>query len=327
MALCAVAVSLLFVTAPASAAGEHIWDVKPGGGGLPGARSSFVYTLKPGQIFQDTVSISNASDEPITFDVYATDAFNTPLDAGFALLQEDETPKDSGAWITLATDRLTVQPHTRADVPFQIAIPIGARPGDHAAGIVAADTEVAGATDAPVGVRLRRRVAARVYTRVAGPLTPSLTVRRIEFSHRSALLPPFTGRGDASITYELKNTGNVRLQPTATVTVTGLFGRRILALPPRAFRELLPGSSVVFTESFEGLPAIDHLTAGVRVRARNLPGPDVTASGSRGIWAVSWLAVALLVLLVADVIVLRRLRRSGPPPVEPPRPAKELVSV
>src|SRR6187455_3768516 len=68
------------------------WSVDPGGGDLGGSRSAFVYTLRPGQIFQDTVAVTNTTAAPKTFLIYATDAFNTPIDAGFALLLGEEEP-------------------------------------------------------------------------------------------------------------------------------------------------------------------------------------------------------------------------------------------
>ncbi len=72
-------------SAPAGAIGNGGWAVEPSGPNGTGTRDYFVYTLSPGQGFQDTVGISNFSDQPLTFKVYARDAFSAGADAGFGV--------------------------------------------------------------------------------------------------------------------------------------------------------------------------------------------------------------------------------------------------
>ena len=84
--------------------------VQPSGPDGPGLRDWFVYSLDPGAVFGDTVAISNLSDHPIRFTIYATDAAGVADVGGFSTIRDDETPTDVGTWIQLAASEL----HRRA---------------------------------------------------------------------------------------------------------------------------------------------------------------------------------------------------------------------
>jgi hypothetical protein len=119
-----------------------------------------------------------------------------------------------------------------------------------------------------------------------------------------------------TITYEVTNVGNVRLDPTADVEITGFLGRSIRTLPAQDLPELLPGSAVRITQDFSGLPPFEAVTAHVRVST-----PDGTIETSRStttfVW--SWGAVMVPVLVVAAVLARRRWR-SGHAEPETRRP-------
>lgn len=329
-----VALVLLVLAAPPAGAAENgDWSVDPGGGDGPGARSHFAYTLKADQVFRDTVTVANVSDVPLTLDLYATDAYNTPLDAGFALLEDTDEPVGVGTWIDLATDQITLEPRTQAEIPFRISIPLDASPGDHAGAIVAQNVETEAEIDAEgVGIEVRRRVGARVYVRVDGPLQPDLQVTRVEVDHTTSLLPPLIGKGEAVIGYEIKNTGNTRIVPTVSVEVEGFLGGTKIAFDERELKELLPGSTVVVSEGFEGLPGLNRLTAKVNVSGQGPGGEGVDATGSSTFWVVSPLSLAAVALMPVLFLLWRRERRRPDEPVPerpapPPAPQRELVGV
>lgn len=334
LGLAVVVFVVLVCATPAGAADNGLWAVDPGGGDGPGARSNFTYTLKPEQVFRDKVTVANLSDEPLTLDLYATDAYNTSLDGGFALLEADEDPVDVGAWIELATDQLTLEPRTQADVPFRISIPLDARPGDHAGAIVAQNIEAEGEVESgDIGIDIQRRVGTRVYVRVDGPLRPDLEVTQVAVERSSALLPPFTGRGDATIAYEIKNNGNTRVTPTAAARVNGIFGETVIDFDDRVLNELLPGSRLIVIEQFTGVPPLNRLSAEVTVTGED-PGAEepVVAKGSQTFWVVSWFVLVLLALVPVLFLLWRRERRRRSmgaqfPPPSPPSRDRELVGV
>jgi hypothetical protein len=305
-------------TAPAASAADNgKWSVSPTGSNGVVPRDWFEYELKPGQTIRDLFSIGNQTSAPITFLVYPADAYNTTEDGAFALTNRGVALKDTGSWLQLGADRLTVPAHSRADVPFQLTVPLDASAGDHAAGIVAED---ASASPTPVGkgqgVFVRQRVGTRVYVRVAGPLTPAVSVTQLAIRQQSPLFPPFSGSGHAQIAYQVTNTGNVRLTGTAQLKVSGLFGRSLASFRARNIVQLLPKQSVAFVETWNGLPWADHVTATVDVEASG-----VSTTGSQSFWKIPWLEVLLIVAVVAGGIGWRRRRRRRAAPATPPPPA------
>jgi hypothetical protein len=303
-------------TAPSS---SGTFAVQPSGPDGPGGRDYFVYTLRPGQVFGDTVGISNLGDETQTFAVYATDAFNTP-DAGFGLLREEEQPVDVGTWVELGATQYTLDPGERVDIPFSLTVPTDASPGDHAGAIVAQVIPRTGADepDEGVGFDVRLRIGARIYVRVDGPLSPSLTVERFRMEYDTPVNP--FGTNQARVTYVVTNTGNTRLQPTASLRVAGLLGLGSTAVPVREIPELLPGSSLEIAEIVPDVRPLGRLTATLRLQAP-LDGVDLERSVST--WAIPWLVVVALALAVAYLVYRYVSRRRTRPPDR--TPGKEKV--
>jgi hypothetical protein len=289
--------------------GPGSFAVQPSGPDGPGGRDYFVYTLKPGESFGDVVGISNLSDRTQTYVIYATDAFNTPNDAGFALLREDDTPTDVGTWIRLAADQYTLEPGERADIPFEISVPLDATPGDHAGAIVAQPVDLDPSDPAGgLGFDVRTRIGARIYTRVEGPITAALTIEDLQMSYDAPLNPFATA--PAKVSYRVTNTGNIRISATALLDINGLFGAFEWSAPDRQLPELLPGSSLVVSETIHGVRPVGRLTAELLIES---PNDGVRTGASVSQWAIPWLLVIAVVALIVVLIVLwvrRRRRRT-----------------
>lgn len=303
MVVLATALAMV-VPGAAHAASNDSWAVDPGGPEGPGDRPNFQYDLQPGQRLRDVVSISNLTGEAMTFRIYATDALTTPEDAAFALLPEKERPTDVGRWIRFGIRTYEVPARSRIDVPFEIAVPPDARPGDHAGGIVAANVARESQTDDEgATVAIKRRVAARVYVQVKGPLQPALRIDDLHVVTSQPAIPWVTGRGDARVEFVVRNTGNTRITPAAHIEVTGFMGRGVKDLE-EVLPELLPGSSVVVTRTWEGLPPADRLTFKIAVDSNDV---DVTRSVGR--WIVPWLVVLALAVAALAYAASRLARR------------------
>ena len=331
----AVVVALLTLFAvltpaqPARAAGTDGWAVEPSGPNGTGTRDFFVYQLKPGQSLKDTVGVSNSSDQPLTFRIYARDAFSTPGDASFGLGGEEDKPSDTGSWITLPTDvaLYTVQPGTRADIPFIITVPPDASPGDHAGGIVAALVSTPEQSTDGAGLNVLQRVGARVYTRVEGPISAAMDVTQLKVTYDNSFMALFGG-GPATVSYELRNAGNVRLTPQVSVKLKDPLGRTVQSAQLKNIAELLPGASIVVTEQFTGVPPVGRLTAEVTANSFGEGTTSVTRADS--VWAMPWFLVALGFAMTGALIVWlrRRRRRSGSSTAPaPPSAAREKMSV
>jgi hypothetical protein len=154
------------------------------------------------------------------------------------------------------------------------------------------------------------RIGARIYLRVDGPVTPSLSVTSFSIDYDTPA-SPFSG-SKAHITYVVTNTGNIRLAPTAQLKLSGLFGLGEKRAEDRQLPELLPGSSLEIDETVLDVKPLGRLTADLTLDA---PSEGLSVKRSVQIWTVPSLGVAALVLFliaVMTLIVLRRRARRRP---------------
>ena len=166
---------------------------------------------------EDGLVVVNHGTAPLHLAVYAADAFTT--DAGqLDFVGKDAKSTGVGAWVQPARDDVTVRPGESVEVPFAIAVPRNAAPGDYMGGIVTSPT---GAGDAD-GIDVDRR-AGIVRLRVGGELEPSLAVEGVHVRYSGTTNP--LGKGDATVTYTIHNTGNAILTARQAVSVSGPFGR------------------------------------------------------------------------------------------------------
>jgi hypothetical protein len=286
------------VGAPAASAADNgSWSVQPTT--APGApvRQYFVYDLAAGTVVKDSVTIVNEATTPQTFDVYPTDGFTTPQDGGLGFVHLGQPQHGIGLWAKVSRSRITVLPGHRVDIPFHIRVPAGTAPGDEVGAIVALNTAIqpgpAGSTD--IGVQ--KAVAARVYARVQGPVTPGLVVQGIQLD-RSGPVP--------MVRFTVLNTGNVRLQPTATATISGLLGAPT-TLPATDLGMLLPGDQSSYELPAGSLPTLNYVTLTVAVSA-----DQTSATGSTAMLLYPWwlLLVLAALLLALGALLVRRLRRN-----------------
>jgi hypothetical protein len=316
--ICGVAVTLLILlgvplvaTGPATAASNGLWSVYPTT--VPGQPDRvFVQPLlTPGKSYLDSVTIVNYTAAPLTFNLYGSDAFNTP-GGGLSLRRRTDPQVDIGKWIKLPESRLTVGAHSQSVVPFAILPPMKATPGDHVGGIVAEQTQGTTAQEGAIPVTVIQAVAVRVYARVRGPLHPRLTERKTSLALSRPTSSEFGGSVSARVHFTVSNSGNVVLTPHATLSLVTPCGRAAR----RSFDvgQLLPGNTLSYSLAFHGLSPLGHLRAEVTVTASH-----AKATGWAAQWALPWglIAIAALVVLTAIVLLLRgigrrrRRRREG----------------
>ncbi|MFI7233746.1 hypothetical protein [Streptomyces cyaneofuscatus] len=213
------------------------WTARPVGGGSAGrdARPYVYLEGAPATLLQDRLSVTNPARAPLT-----------------VRLRGDGR---AGPWLRFAADTVTVPARTRADVPFALALPGNATPGDLAGEIVVAAS----------GGGEERRVLVRV--RVGGPTLAALTVEDVEVSGRT-------------IRYALVNRGNTPLRPWLAVRADGVFGT-LLDRPARSLDvELPPGRRVKRTETWPDAPALDSVTVRLRVAAEGGARGEAAASAA-----------------------------------------------
>ncbi|MER5464144.1 hypothetical protein ABT010_26340 [Streptomyces sp. NPDC002668] len=260
--LCALCV--LCATA-AWASDEPTWTAEPAaGGGRP-----YVYMEGvPGTVLEDKLSVTNRGAKPLAVRLRSADLINTA--GGAPAVRGARRSSAAGTWITLAANRLTVPPRTRAEVPFSVTVPAGALPGDHPGAVVVESGD--------------REAGVRIQLRVSGPTLAALTVEDVSVS-----------RG--AIRYSLVNRGNTALTPRLAVRADGLFGE-VLRRPPRTLSvELLPGRRVSLTEKWPDPPSLDSVDVRVQVTAEGAARSEATASATFVPWL--WVAAGAVALVAA----------------------------
>ena len=305
------------VVAPGAVAqaadGDVAWSVSPcTENGTIDGRIRLEMQVEPGDSVTDHVLVANASTTEQTFVVYGADAFNTPT-GGYDLLAAGQPSTDSGSWVTTDQQQITVPALEQTVVALTVNVPEDAAPGDHPAGIVVSRAHPD--IDAQ-GVVVDTRVAVRLSLRVSGELDPALTVQDVRVDYRSSWTP--FGGSDATISYTVKNTGNVTVVGQPRLRVTGPFGITLARKDPGPTQEVLPGQSFTVTSVLAGVPPAVIDTAVVDVTMAAAPGPRTelplaSVTSRRTFAAVPWTGLALLVVVALtgyQVVRLRRARRA-----------------
>jgi hypothetical protein len=307
------------------------WAVAPAGSddpNQPGNRPYLSYTAAPGSSVTDAITVYNYGNVPQTFRIYAADAFNTE-DGSFDVLPGDETSVDAGSWVKVSQGDLTLPPGQQATLPVSIDIPADASPGDHVAAILASSRAEGTGADGKV-IALDRRTGTRLYIRVAGPVEPKLQVEGVSVDYSPSLNPL---SGSATVTYTIANRGNVRLGGTSYASVGGPFGLLDEDGPSQELAELLPGESVTYTTTIDGVPATVISSATVHLDPTPAAGDaDTVANDSQGAMTLAMPWTLLAILLIAGLVLFawHRYRRhdgQGKGPVGPvggqPGPAQQ----
>jgi hypothetical protein len=282
-------------------------------------RDALDYQLAPGQTIPDKVEVINATAQTESFRLYPAGAYNAS-GGGLALRLRTDRVTDAAAWITLADDQLTIPARTAAIVALRITVPADAEPGDHTAGVVAEEILPPQTVQHGTGFQTIERVATRAYIRVAGPIAPSLQVRRITVRHQDAMLPYVSGRDTATVTFTVVNSGNVRVafnrMSVKIAGPLGLLASRVgvvnrgggLAELPS---EVLPGNAVTFRARFSDLPPLVLMGASVSVAGEDpVLRKPITVSETTWFWLVPWLLGLLVLIVVAVLVALSGWRRG-----------------
>ncbi|MGW0820014.1 WxL protein peptidoglycan domain-containing protein [Streptomyces sp. NPDC002845] len=293
---------LLWPAAPSYAADNGSWSVFPQASEIS-TRPYFYVTADPGTTVRDKVVVTNKTAEPLTFRLYAADAYNTARDGGFAIRTVTEKQRGVGAWAKPSKSRVTVPARGSVTVPFTLRVPERAEPGDHPGALVALDERI-DPGDGATALGVQRAVGARIYLRVSGPTVPALAVEQVRVRHDRPLVPGI-GSSTATISYTLHNTGNVTVDPRVELRAVGLFGRTLLARDLTGLpSELLPGQRVRLTEPWRGAPQFDWGDITLTASAEG-----TRESVSVSFFALPWLVAVVLAALLAGAVVVIRVRR------------------
>lgn len=287
-------------TGPASVT----WSVRPEDNDHGADRPNYQYDIAAGATISDALLVSNYSDEPISLAVYAADGFLN--EAGqLDVLPADEESIELGAWVVLPQDEVTIEPGEGVRIPFRITVPPNAPPGD-VVGAVVTSLRTASETD---GVTVDRRLGSRILLRVDGDAAPQLEIADLVIDYDGSPWP--WQPGSATLTYTLRNTGNITLDGAQSATFAGPFGLGTSEATGESFPPMPPGSELERQIVLEKVSPLVLVSGELTVAGANADlDAEVLRARTFTVWAVPWLVVAAVALVVALVIVSRVRRRA-----------------
>jgi LysM repeat protein len=208
------------------------------------SNSWFIYNLDVGLSKNDSVRVINNKPQTIVAKLYAVDA-TTTSDGSFALLSEDAPREDVGSWVKLAANEVEVPPNSEKSVPFTITIPNDADVGDHMGGIIMQEVEGAGKAMSGTGVKIITRVGVRIYETVPGEVRKDFEITRFDWRAEKKKSSNFLKdildiNKRTAFIVGLKNKGNVKLKPKATIEVRNTFGKKIADLQEKEIGTIFP---------------------------------------------------------------------------------------
>jgi hypothetical protein len=275
------------------------------------------YTLSKSSHDTDHVAVRNYGLRPITLTMYAAAATATP-GGGIGFAPESHPGKDANRWITFRGGAHVVHVHLAGRqsrlLPISIAVPSYAQSGDHLAAVIASFQGLARTTNGK-RVKLDQQVALRALFRVSGHVQALLSIENLHASYHGTLNP--FGTGSATVTYTVRNAGNVLLSGKQQLNVTGLFGStgstsKLVQLPL-----MLPGARFPMRVEVHDVRPQLPMHARVTITPLGVAGavnPGMQASSAAtSFWAVPWTLLALIVVVIALVVglVIRHRRRKA----------------
>jgi hypothetical protein len=283
-------------------------------------RPTFAYKLDPGATQHDAVVVSNLNNTAQKVTVYVANAFTTS--SGLIGVRANDHAKTGPVdWLKfttqLANKTFEIPALTSKTIPFEITIPPNAPPGDYAFGVAVAPDASATPQPGQNSVQIVQAAAALVELRVNGPLIPIIRVGSLRVISEAKLTPGFID-GSTAVTFEVVNVGNQRVNTVIHVTERNAFNAVIHREPDIKLSNVLPGSKVKLTRSWDNDP---YVKGSITVQITT--GTATSATRSVNFWSVSWRTFVVPVALVIVLFIIRwRIRRH-----RRERDARELAAL
>lgn len=229
--------------------------------------SWFIVELEPGESRQDSVIVSNNSEETKTLRVYPTDT-TASSGGGFACTQYLDPDYDVGTWIEMEKDQVTLAPGESEQVNFTFNMPVFADVGEHT-GCIAIDEANPQSSDG-AGAHISKRVGVRIYINVPGELHRELVFKTFEKQDRE----------DGGVNYfvQMENLGNTSVESYLTIESKRLIlGSTYFVHEGRypILRETVQDWNYVLLRPFFGAIIRANLTAGYAEADVDNPGASV----------------------------------------------------
>ena len=187
----------------------------------PVTKSYFVFDTRPVTVLHNRVRVTNSGTAKGSVRLYAVDAV-TGQTSGVVYLARTDERRDTGAWVTLGMQQLTLAPGQSQIVPFRVAIPKIVRPGQHVGGIVAENMTLGSISQSStLHINVENLTIIAVQVNLPGPSIEKLVATGIQ---------PGGTNNYQTLLLGLSNTGTTMLKPHGTLQVTDTQGHLLQTL-------------------------------------------------------------------------------------------------
>lgn len=263
------------------------------------------FELQPGEETERPIKVTNQSAEPMDFvvelkDFVVTDDKGTPELLPVGTLNDNRFA--ASTWGTALPDTFSVAPGKSVITTLYLRVPKDARPGGRYFSV--AFRPVATGDLEASGAAVNTVIGSLVYLTVAGPTTETANVTRFD-------IPKLSEYGPITINTEIKNTGDIHINPKATIEIKSLFGKKVFGDVLRS-NNIFPGTVRTYENIWNKKWLFGRYQANLTgyFGTKNLP---LTANAI--FWVIPYrlilgIALAIVIVVLTGVMVKKKTAKT-----------------
>lgn len=268
--------------------------------GLTISPPSFELSGNPGDTLKNSIRLENRNDFNIKIAIDKRN-FTAIGEEGAIGLTEETTNYSLASWITIEGGEIIIPAKGSRTFPFAINVPLSAEPGGHFGSIIfrTIPEEIVGGS----GATLAQEIGSLILLKIAG--------NSIEEGSIESFAPTrnFYEYGPVNFETRIKNSGNVHLKPTGTITITNMLGKKVATISIDN-KNVLPGAVRKLETSWDTKWRFGMYTAtAVIVYGRDLT--QRSAVSSFTVVPYRLILLSLIILLIIGRIVYKSRKRLG----------------
>lgn len=177
--------------------------------------SKFNYSVKPGDVIEDTVYVVNSEKEPYFMALEINNVY-TDNQTNQQVFTEDDVPRGLRKWITLKEEPISskaVDPDEKIGFDYTIKVPADAEPGTYSTLFLGSTAYKAGEEPDAGGVGVASRSGIYVILTVEGNYEENLSIESFEINQTQL------SKGNVDFNVKIENTGTVQIVPVGEITI------------------------------------------------------------------------------------------------------------
>ena len=273
------------------------------------------FELNPGEKVEKAIKITNNSDTNAVFYVNIVDFIVTDDKGTPELLPADaliDNRYAASTWATVLPDVIVIPAGKTTTTTLYLQVPGDARPGGKYIS-VAFMPKSEGLSEESTGASVNSVAGALVYLTVNGEMAEEGRV--VSFK-----APSFSEYGPVNLITTIKNTGDIHINPKATIEIKDLLGRKVYTTALPSHLNVFPGATRIYDTAWEKKLLFGRFKAsltGYYGQENNLPLSAVTA-----FWVIPYKIILIVIaLVVVGLIAYKKL--SAPKEIVEETPPEE----